>query len=76
MQTREEFLVGSRSRDRDTRAQREALTPTRAELDPRQAIQQLDFAQKLTNNFQLSARLDARKRELMDQERALKEMMN
>ena len=44
--------------------------------DYRQAIQQLDFAQKLTNNFQLSARLDARKRELMDQERALKEMMN
>jgi len=44
--------------------------------DFRQAIQQLDFAQKLTNNFQLSSRLDARKRELMDQERALKDMMN
>ena len=44
--------------------------------DYHQAIQQLDFAQKLTNNFQLSSRLDARKRELMDQERALKEMMN
>ena len=44
--------------------------------DYRQAIQQIAFAKKLTNNFQLSSRLDARQRELMDQERAIKDMMN
>ncbi|WP_019408022.1 M48 family metalloprotease [Pseudomonas psychrophila] len=44
--------------------------------DYRKAIQQIAFAKKLTNNFQLSSRLDARQRELMDQERAIKDMMN
>ena len=44
--------------------------------DYSQAIKHLDFAKKLTSNFQLSSRLDARQRELMDQERSIKEMMN
>jgi len=44
--------------------------------DYRQALQQLEFAKKLTNNFQLSSRIDARQRDLLDQERAIKEMMN
>jgi predicted Zn-dependent protease len=44
--------------------------------DYRQAIQQLDFAKrKAGNNFPLSSRIDARQRELMEQERMIKDMM-
>jgi predicted Zn-dependent protease len=45
--------------------------------DYRQAIQQLDYAKRrANNNFQLASRIDARQKDLMDQERAIKEMMN
>ncbi|MCS3472380.1 putative Zn-dependent protease [Pseudomonas sp. JUb42] len=45
--------------------------------DYRQAIQQLDYAKRrANNNFQLASRIDARQKDLMDQERAVKEMMN
>ena len=44
--------------------------------DYRQAIQQLDFAKrKAGSNFPLSSRIDARQRELMEQERMVKDMM-
>ena len=44
--------------------------------DYRQAIQQLDFAKrKAGSNFPLSSRIDARQRELMEQERMIKDMM-
>lgn len=45
--------------------------------DYRQAIQQLDYAKRrANNNFQLASRIDARQKDMMDQERAIKEMMN
>ncbi len=45
--------------------------------DYTQAIQQLSYAkQRAGNNFQLASRLDARQRELMEQERMIKDMMN
>jgi predicted Zn-dependent protease len=44
--------------------------------DYRQALQQLDLAKKLTNNFQLLSRIDARQRDLLDEERSIKDMMN
>ncbi|MFT0211899.1 M48 family metalloprotease [Pseudomonas sp. F1_0610] len=41
-----------------------------------QAIQQLDLAKRrAANNFTLAARIDARQRELIQEERAIKEMM-
>ena len=44
--------------------------------DYRQAIQQLDFAKRRAgSNFPLSSRIDARQRELMEQERMIKDMM-
>ncbi|POA27260.1 MULTISPECIES: M48 family metalloprotease [Pseudomonas] len=44
--------------------------------DYRQAIQQLDFAKRRAGtNFPLSSRIDARQRELMEQERLVKDMM-
>ncbi|MCU1750614.1 M48 family metalloprotease [Pseudomonas sp. 6D_7.1_Bac1] len=44
--------------------------------DYRQAIQQLDFAKRRAGtNFPLSSRIDARQRELMEQERLIKDMM-
>ena len=44
--------------------------------DYRQAIQQLDFAKREAgSNFPLSSRIDARQRELMEQERMIKDMM-
>ncbi|MGO3999961.1 M48 family metalloprotease [Pseudomonas fluorescens] len=44
--------------------------------DYRQAIQQLDFAKRrASGNFPLSSRIDARQRELMEQERMIKDMM-
>jgi len=44
--------------------------------DFRQAIQQLDFAKRrANNNFQLASRIDARQKELADQERMVKDMM-
>ncbi|WP_295478280.1 M48 family metalloprotease [uncultured Pseudomonas sp.] len=45
--------------------------------DFRQAIQQLDFAKRrASNNFQLASRIDARQKELAEQERLVKDMMN
>ena len=45
--------------------------------DFRQAIQQLDFAKRRSNNnFQLASRIDARQKELLDQERMVKDLMN
>jgi predicted Zn-dependent protease len=44
--------------------------------DFRQALQQLDFAKRRANdNFQLASRIDARQRELIDQERMVKDLM-
>lgn len=44
--------------------------------DYRQAIQQLDFAKRRAgSNFPLSSRIDARQREMMDQEQMVKDMM-
>ncbi|BAP43977.1 M48 family metalloprotease [Pseudomonas sp. 21LCFQ02] len=44
--------------------------------DFRQAIQQLDFAKRRSsNNFQLASRIDARQKELVEQERLVKGMM-
>ncbi|KIH81963.1 M48 family metalloprotease [Pseudomonas batumici] len=43
--------------------------------DFKQAIQQLDFAKRRAPNFQLASRIDARQKELIDQERMVKEMM-
>jgi predicted Zn-dependent protease len=44
--------------------------------DFRQAQQQLDFAKRRANdNFQLASRIDARQRELQEQERMVKELM-
>ncbi|MBA1192641.1 M48 family metallopeptidase [Pseudomonas entomophila] len=41
-----------------------------------QAIQQLDFAKRRAgDNFQLASRIDARQRELLEQERMVKDMM-
>ncbi|WP_409276452.1 M48 family metalloprotease [Pseudomonas defluvii] len=41
-----------------------------------QAIQQLDYAKRRAgNNFQLASRLDARQREMLEQQRMVKEMM-
>lgn len=43
----------------------------------KQAQQQLEFAKRRSNNnFQLASRIDARQKELSEQERLLKEMMN
>ena len=45
--------------------------------DFNQAIQQLDFAKRrAANNFQLASRIDARQKEMMEQDRMVKEMMN
>lgn len=45
--------------------------------DYKQAQQQLEFAKRRSNNnFQLASRIDARQKELIEQERMLKEMMN
>lgn len=45
--------------------------------DFQQAIQQLDFAKRRAgNNFPLSSRIDARQRELIEQERLVKGMMS
>ncbi|KQQ68136.1 peptidase M48 [Pseudomonas sp. Leaf127] len=45
--------------------------------DFRQAIQQLDFAKRRSNNnFQVASRIDARQRALAEQERLVKGMMN
>jgi beta-barrel assembly-enhancing protease len=45
--------------------------------DYKQALQQLEFAKRRSNNnFQLASRIDARQKELIEQERMLKEMMN
>ncbi|MCY1245218.1 Beta-barrel assembly-enhancing protease [compost metagenome] len=41
-----------------------------------QAIQQLDFAKRRADNRVLASRIDARQRELMEQERMIKDMMN
>ncbi|KOP58356.1 MULTISPECIES: M48 family metalloprotease [Pseudomonas syringae group] len=42
-----------------------------------QAIQQLDFAKRrAANNFQLASRIDARQKDLVEQERMVKDMMN
>ncbi|MBA1288925.1 M48 family metalloprotease [Pseudomonas japonica] len=44
--------------------------------DFQQAIQQLDFAKRRAgDNFPLASRIDARQKEMMEQERAVKEMM-
>ncbi|WP_248799871.1 M48 family metalloprotease [Pseudomonas sp. MWU13-2105] len=43
--------------------------------DFKQAIQQLDFAKRRAPNFQLAARIDARQKELIDQERMVKDLM-
>lgn len=41
-----------------------------------QAIQQLDFAKRRAgNNFQLASRIDARQRDMLEQQRMVKEMM-
>ncbi|MHA6494733.1 M48 family metalloprotease [Pseudomonas borbori] len=41
-----------------------------------QAIEQLDFAKRrTTNNFQLASRIDARQRELLDDQRAIEDML-
>jgi len=41
-----------------------------------QAIQQLDFAKRRAgDNFQLASRIDARQREMLEQERMVKDMM-
>lgn len=41
-----------------------------------QAIEQLDFAKRrLTNNFQLASRIDARQRELIDDQRIIEQML-
>ncbi|WP_455924257.1 M48 family metalloprotease [Pseudomonas putida] len=46
------------------------------EGDFRQAQQQLDFAKRrAANNFQLASRIDARQKDLAEQERMVKEMM-
>lgn len=58
-----------------------ALHQARAEYfalvgDFDQAIQQLDFAKRRAGgNFQLASRIDARQREMLEQERMVKEMM-
>ncbi|MDE1168031.1 MAG: M48 family metalloprotease [Pseudomonas sp.] len=59
-------IVGSQQ----ARAEYFALTG-----DFRQAIQQLDFAQRRAGNFQEQAKIDARIKELRDQERMVKDMM-
>lgn len=42
-----------------------------------QAIQQLDFAKRrVADNFQMASRIDARQKELMKQEQAVKDMLN
>jgi len=43
--------------------------------DFKQAIQQLDFAKRRAPNFQLASRIDARQKELIDQERMVKDLM-
>lgn len=44
--------------------------------DYRQAIEQLDFAKRrATNNFQLASRIDARQRELIDDQRMVEQML-
>lgn len=40
-----------------------------------QAIQQLDFAKRRSNNFQVAARIDARQKALMDEKRMVEEML-
>jgi len=45
--------------------------------DYKQALQQLEFAKRRSNNnFQLASRIEARQKEFIEQERLLKEMMN
>ncbi len=44
--------------------------------DYKQAIEQLDFAKRrATNNFQLASRIDARQRELIDDQRMVEQML-
>ncbi|SEI24459.1 M48 family metalloprotease [Pseudomonas fuscovaginae UPB0736] len=43
--------------------------------DFKQAIQQLDFAKRRAPNFQLASRIDARQKEMIDQERLVKDML-
>ncbi|HEX5842048.1 MAG TPA: M48 family peptidase, partial [Pseudomonas sp.] len=41
-----------------------------------QALEQLDFAKRrASNNFQLASRIDARQRELMDDQRIIEQML-
>ncbi|WP_120993471.1 M48 family metalloprotease [Stutzerimonas urumqiensis] len=40
-----------------------------------QAIQQLDFAKRRSDNFQTAARIDARQRELMEERRMIEQML-
>lgn len=40
-----------------------------------QAIEQLDFAKRRSNNFQVAARIDARQKALMDEKRMVEEML-
>jgi len=41
-----------------------------------QAIEQLDFAKRRsTNNFQLASRIDARQRELLEDQRIIEQML-
>jgi predicted Zn-dependent protease len=65
-------LSGNMIGSNQARAEYFALTG-----DYKQAQQQLEYAKRrANNNFQLASRIDARQRELADQERLLKEMMN
>ena len=52
--------------DRAVRRQRAAV----------EAIEQLDFAKRrISNNFQLASRIDARQRELIEEQRLIQQMM-
>lgn len=65
-------LSGNMIGSNQARAEYFALTG-----DYKQAQQQLEYAKRrANNNFQLASRIDARQKELADQERLLKEMMN
>ncbi len=43
--------------------------------DYEQAIEQLDFAKRRSNNFQMAARIDARQQALMEEKRMVEEML-
>ena len=44
--------------------------------DYNQALEQLDFAKRrASNNFQLASRIDARQRELMEEQRIIEQML-